>query len=281
MALYVINSSGDKELFSFRKIYRSARAVGASERLAQKIAQTVKKRAYPNIKTSEIANRVKKLLQGETPEAALRFNLKEGMRKLGPTGFPFEKFIGEIFKAMGFEVKTNQYLAGHCLKGHEIDFLASKGNLIYLGECKYHNFSGEKVSSKDALANFARFVDILNGPFFQSKKYSAFKIKALMATNTKFTARSIDYLNCMGVELLGWKCPKNAGLETLIEKEKLYPVTMLPSLSNNLKNIFVSEKIMLVRDVLKIDSQRFASKFRIQEKQLHSLIKEARILIES
>jgi len=280
MALSVINSNGEKELFSFQKVYRSARAVGAGKKLAQKIAQDIKREVYPGIRTSEIYSQVKRLLQREVPRAALRFNLKNSIRKLGPTGFPFEKFIGEVFRKHGFEIRINQHLPGHCLKSYEIDFLAQKGNLIYVGECKYRNFPGEKIHTKDALANYARFADILNGAYFKTKRYRNFKIKTIMVTNAKFTSKSIDYSRCMGVELLGWKYPRNKGLEHLIEKQKLYPITILPSLNSYLKDIFVAKRMMLVQDVLKIDPQRFAKKFSLPVKRFHLLIKEAKILLE-
>ena len=53
-SFYVINSRGEKESFSFKKILRSARRVGASRNLAQRIADTVKREAYPGLRTSEI-----------------------------------------------------------------------------------------------------------------------------------------------------------------------------------------------------------------------------------
>ncbi len=263
-----------------QKIYKSARRVGANKELARKIAESIEKEAYSGIKTSKIFKKVKKLLRGKIPRAAIRFNLKDGMRKLGPTGFPFEKFISEIFKKLGFETKINQYLPGLCLKSFEIDFLARKGNLIYVGECKYRNVAGERVHSKDALANYARFLDILKGPYFKSKKYRGIKVKTMMVTNTKFTSRAIDYSLCAGAALLGWSYPKNKGLEHLIEKEKFYPITILPSSRGRLKDIFISEKIMLVEDVLKIDFQKLAKKFKIPIKRFYPLIKEARILLE-
>jgi hypothetical protein len=202
------------------------------------------------------------------------------MRKLGPTGFPFEKYVGEIFKRLGFKVKINQYLPGFCIRSYETDILAQKDKLIHIGECKYRNLAGERVHSKDALVNFARFVDILNGPYFKSKKYRNFTIKAMMVTNTKFTSRATDYSRCMNVELLGWRTPKNKGLECIIEEQKLYPITILPSLKGRLRDILVSEKIMLVEDILKTDPQKFAKQFKISMKSLSPLIKEAKILLE-
>ena len=279
-SLYVINSRGEKELFSFQKVYQSAKQAGADKVLALKIAETIKREAYSGIRTSEIFKKVKRILRRETPRAALKFNLKNGMRKLGPTGFPFEKFIGEILKKLGFRVKINQFLPGGCIRSYEIDFLAQKDNLLYVGECKYRNLPGEKIHSKDALANYARFLDILKGSYFKSNRYKSITIKTMLVTNAKFTERALDYSKCIGAEFLGWKCPKGKGLEYLIESQKFYPITILPSLNRFLSNYFVSEKIMLAQDVLKIDFQEYAKKFKIPIKYFHSLIKEARVLLE-
>jgi len=278
--LYVINSNREKELFSFRKVYESARRVGASSILAREIAEAIEKEIFPGIETSAIYRKIKKLLSKKIPKSALKFSLKIGMRKLGPTGFPFEKYIGEVLKNSGFKIKINQSLPGFCLRGYEIDFIAEKDKLMYIGECKYRNFPGEKVHSGEVLENYARFLDILKGPYCKSKKSQNFKIKTMMVTNVKFTNRVSAYSRCVGIELLGWRYPKNKGLEYLIEKEKVYPITILPSLRGYLKDIFVSERIMLAKDVLRIDPQKFAKKFKISIKLLELLIKEAKILLK-
>ncbi|MCK4781427.1 restriction endonuclease [Candidatus Parcubacteria bacterium] len=277
---YVINLSGEKEQFSFQKVYRSAKRAGASAQLAQKIAEIIEKQAYPGIKTSEIFKKVKQLLGQESPKAALKFNLKKAMQKLGPTGFIFEKFVGEIFEKLGYKVKINQFLPGGCIRDYEIDFIAQKNKLLYVGECKYRNLPGERVGSKDALANFARFSDILNGPYFKSNQYKNFKIKTIMVANTKFTKRAIDYSACVGAELLGWRYPKNKGLEYLIESQKLYPITILPSLNNYLADYLVSKKIMLAQDVLKINAENLASKLKIPKNKIQRLIQEAKTLLK-
>ncbi len=280
-SLYVINSRGEKRLFSSHKVYRSAKRAGASSTLAKEIAGIIKKEVFPGINTSDIFKSVKQLLSKEDNRSAIKFSLKAGMRKLGPTGFPFEKYVGEIFKKLGFRVKINQYLPGRCLSNYEIDFVAQKDNLIYIGECKYRNLSGERVHSKDALANFARFIDILNGSYFKTKRYRTFKIRTLMATNTKFTNQARRYSQCMDVKLLGWRAPKNKGLEYLIEKHRLYPITILPSLSKRLIDIFIAERMMLAEDVLRISPQKFSKKFKIPLKFLNLLVGEAEILLKN
>src|SRR4030042_5107869 len=279
--LYAINSRGEKRLFSLNKVYWSAKRAGASSTLSKEITRTIRKEVFSGINTSDIFKRIKQLLLKKDNSSAIRFSLKSAMRKLGPTGFPFEQYIGEILKKLGFYVKTNQYLPGFCLTSHETDFIAQKGSLIYVGECKYRNLAGEMIHLKDVLANFARFTDILNGPFFKSKKYQNFKIKSIIINNKKFTNRAKKYSECMKVNLLGWKLPRNRGLEYLIEKHKLYPVTLLPSLKKYLTDIFVSEKMMLVSDILSINPQKFSRKFKIPEKFLNSLIKEAKTLLKN
>lgn len=279
-SVHIINSNGQRERFSFQKVYRSARNVGASKELANKIAAAIEKEIYPEIRTSKIFARVKELLYKETPSAALKFNIKEGIRKLGPTGFPFEKFISEIFKKLGFEIQTNLFLSGFCLDDYETDFVAKKGNLVYVGECKYRNYAGEEVHLRDALSNYARFQDILKGSYFEKEKNQNYKIKTIMVTNARFTSRAVQYFSCMGIDYIGWKSPKDSSLEYLIEKYGLYPITILPSLKGYLESIFVSEKMMMVQDVAKIDPQEFSRKFSISIKHLSPLIEEAKLLLE-
>lgn len=276
--IYVLNSRGEKEPFSFQKVYRSARRVGASGALAKKIAEIVELEAFPGIRTSEIFRKVERLLLRKAPKPALKFSLKKAMLKLGPTGFLFEKYIGEIFSRMGFRVKLNQDIPGFCCRHYEIDFLAEKDNLIYVGECKYRHLAGGKVHSDTALSNHARFLDIKKGNFLNGIK--KFRVKSLLVTNAKFTTKAIDYSKCVGVELLGWRYPRRRGLEYLIESERLYPITILPSLKRNLADAFIQRRIMLAEDLLKIDARKFAKRTGVSSKRLELLTRETRILLE-
>ena len=277
--MYIINSRGEKEAFSLRKVYRSARRVGADIKSAKRIAEIIKQEVVPGTKTIDIFKRVRQLLGEKDSQLALKFSLKEAIKKLGPDGFSFEKYVGRILESAGYKVKINQYLPGACLAGYEIDFLAAKGDLVYVGECKYRNSPGDRIDTKEMLAVYARFSDILSGSFF--KNASEKEIKAIMVTNTKFTSRAKRYARCKGIELLGWRHPKDAGLEYLIEKEKLYPITILPSLKKFLKDIFVSQKMMLAKDVLALDPANFTEGNNLPMESLDPLIKEASVLLKS
>jgi len=276
-SLYIINSTGEREPFSFQKVYRSARRAGASGVLAKEIAKTIEREAFSGIKTSEIFERVRKMLLRGAPRPALKFSLKKAMIKLGPTGFPFERYIGEIFSRMGYKVKLNQEVPGYCCRFYEIDFIAEKDGLIYIGECKYRHLAGGKVHSNVALSNYARFLDIEKGKFLNETKL---KFKSLLVTNAKLTKKATDYSECVGVELLGWNYPKKKGLEYLIESKKLYPITILPSLKRNLADVFAQRRMMLAEDILRINVRKFAKKTGISLKRLESLAKEARTLLD-
>ena len=239
----IINMRGEEEPFSYRKVFNSARRVGASKEVAQKIAVEIEKNVYSGMKTLEIFKQVKLLLHKDNPASALKFNLKQAMRRLGPTGFPFEKYIGRIFEELGYQVKINQIIKGECVS-YEIDFLGQKDTILKVGECKYRNLANSRVHTNDILINQSRFLDVKQGGKLKGN------LKTILVTNTKFTKRAINYAKCKDIELLGWRYPLNLGLEKIIDQYKLYPVTILPSLNKNTKDLLIAKNIVLAKDVL-------------------------------
>lgn len=277
--LFVTNFAGETEPLSLHKIYHSARRAGASKALARKIAEAVREQTYPYIPTQEIAQRTHALLKKELPSVALRFNLKEALRKLGPSGFPFEKYIGAILLHNGYQVQLNLIIGGVCVD-YEIDFLAQKGKTLLIGECKYHQLPGGKVDLKVALANYARFLDLVRGDYFRRKEFWGLKLKSVLVTNTKFTTQAAKYAKCVGVELVGWRYPQDGGLERLIESEKLYPITILPSLRGFLFNFLAARGLVLIDDLLRVNPEKFAREAGVTINSITNLQKEAQILKE-
>jgi len=272
--LSVINSRQENQNFSAEKIYESCIRSGASEKIAHEVAEEIKNQAFPEITTIEIAKLVKSLLVEKSKKAAIKFSLKEAMRKLGPSGFNFEKYIASIFSKNNFEIKINQMIPGFCVPFYEIDFLAKKDEFEYIGECKYHTYPGKRVDLKIALYNNARFLDICKKLAFEETKR-----KAILVTNTKFTERAIQYSECSGVDLLGWKYPINNGLEKLIEESSLYPITILPSFKGTFKDIFAKEQMMLVKDLLERSPKQVSGNTGVSIKEINQLIEEANILL--
>ena len=276
--LYVLNNSGMKEPFSWKKIRNSAQRVGASKQLAKQIATVIEREAYSGITTKEIFRQVEQILSKEYPRGRIRFRLKEAIRRLGPSGFPFEKYVGGILMQLGFSIKLNQHIKGEYVD-HEIDFLAKDREFFLIGECKYHGLPGGRVDLKVGLIHYSRFLDLIAGNSFKKIKSDKLKIQSIIVTNTKFTSEIIKYAEGVGIDLLGWKYPELRGLEYIIESERFYPITILPSLTNNLLEIFGQQKLMLVQDVLKIDVSKFSKKTNIPEKKISAIKREAEILL--
>lgn len=290
--IYVINSRGEQESFSLRKVERSARRVGASLKLAIEIAKEVERKIYNGIPTFEIFKEVKNLLNQAQPIFSLKFNLKQAMKDLGPDGFGFEKYVAALLREDGYKVKLNQFISGGCLSQYEIDFTAEKSNVFKVGECKYHSQAGMAVDQEIALANHARFLDISQGKFALSKIQQApleaglltgqgKKISGLLVTNTRFSTRAIKYSECSGVELWGWKYPANNGLEVFIDQNKLYPITILPSFQKQYSSAFTRRNIILAGDILKINLQRLSQEENIDQTILNQMVTEAKILFET
>ena len=198
--LKIINYRQEKQPFSVKKIYEACIRSGASEEMAREISKEIKEKAYHEITTAEISKLVKRALAKKSKKSSMRFSLKEAMRKLGPSGFNFERYITSILLENNFKVKTNQMIPGFCIPSYEIDFLAKKANFKYIGECKYHSYPGKRVDLKVALYNNARFLDIAKKSVAKKTK-----MKSILITNTKFTQRAIQYSECSGVGLLGWR----------------------------------------------------------------------------
>ena len=270
----ITNYRQESQPFSSEKIYKACIRSGASEKIAHEVAKEIKDQAYPEITTAEISELVKNSLAKKSKKSSIKFSLKEAMRKLGPSGFHFERYIASIFLENNFSVKTNQLISGFCIPFYEIDFLAKKEGFKYIGECKYHTYPGKRVDLKVALYNHARFLDISKKPNIEKTK-----IKSILVTNTKFTQRAIQYSECNSVELLGWRYPRENGLEKLIEKLNLYPITILPSFKDVFKDIFAEEQIMLVKDLLENSSKQMSEKTGVDIKTIDRLIGEANILL--
>lgn len=266
--------NGESEPFSVKKVYNSAMRAGASSSLAKKISSEVEKEAYQDIPTAEIFKKVKGLLKEENLRFALRFSLKDAMKRLGPAGFIFEDFVQEVLSHYGMKVGKSMVISGRCAR-YEIDFLAEKDNSLYLGECKYRNNPGDKVDINICLKSFAILDDVKNSGRFKGKD-----LNFLIVTNSRFTDEALKYSSCKGLELLGWDYPKDEGLEDMVEAKKLYPVTILPSFRGRLAEEMKKRRIMLVPDIFALDIEKFAKRANIPGKQVEDLRREAGALME-
>ncbi|MDP3990928.1 MAG: restriction endonuclease [Candidatus Nealsonbacteria bacterium] len=262
----IIKASGEKEKFNKEKLHNSLKRAGAEPGLAQKISQEVARSVHPGADTGKIFNQTFRSLQKASPILAAKYNLKRAIMELGPTGFPFEKYIAEILKEYGYNVRVGQQVQGHCVS-HEVDIIARKENKHFMIECKYHNSRGNRSDVKVAMYTYARFLDVKK--FFH---------QAWLITNTKCTSQAVRYARCVGLKIISWRYPKNESLEYLIEKKGLYPITILPSLNRYARERLAESKIMLARDLLKYSVNDLARLTGLRSNAVKNLQKEAKEL---
>ena len=212
--IQVIKASGNLEPLSLNKINQSLAQAGANRATIDKVLAELTPKLYDKITTKEIYRRVYELLAHYQQRQAGRYGLKPALFSLGPSGYRFEKFIAQLFTAMGYRTQTQVMMAGQCVS-HEVDVVAQKGKEIALIECKFHQRPGTKCDIKTALYIQARFEDI-------SQKYPGIYSQIWLVTNTKLTTQAISYGQCRNMQLLAWRYPEAMGLERLISKYNLY-----------------------------------------------------------
>lgn len=230
------------------KLMHSLKRSGADETTSKQIVDTILIDAYDGISTQEIYKRAFQELRQHSRHQAARYKLKHAIMELGPSGYPFEVFIGKIFEQQEYKVKTAQFVQGECVK-HEVDVVAQKNNRLLFGECKFHNRPGIKCDVKIPLYVHSRFRDIENGyqkhPETNGKEHEGWVI-----TNTHFSTDAIQYSNCAGLNLLGWDYPVGNGLKDIIDNLSLHPLTCLTGLRKNEKQILLDSKIVLSSQLL-------------------------------
>ena len=167
--------------------------------------------------------------------------------ELGPSGFPFEKYLSEILAHKGYKVQVGKIVEGKCVK-HEVDVIAEKDEQHFMIECKYHNSPGIFCDVKIPLYIQARFKDI-ESQWKIIPGHGAKFHQGWVVTNTRFTTDAITYGTCAGLKLVSLDYPKAGSLREMIEETGLYPLTCLTSLTQQEKKLLLGKKIVLCREV--------------------------------
>ncbi|XMO87443.1 ATP cone domain-containing protein [Algibacter sp. AS12] len=244
----IIKSSGEKVKFSLEKLRTSLKRSGADNQVVNQIIDKVRDELYQSISTKEIYNRAFALLKKSKSHFASKYKLKKAIYELGPTGFPFERFVSAILKYSGYKTEVGTILQGKCVS-HEIDVIARKNSEATIIECKFHSEEGLNCNVKIPLYINSRYQDIKNN-WQKLKKDEESLTQGWVVTNTRFTKDAIQYGNCCGLYLLSWDYPLNDGLKDRIDRLGLYPITVSTLLSKREKNFLLSRSVILCRDLI-------------------------------
>ena len=248
MSITITKADGTQEFFKVEKLRRSLRRAGAQPGEINDIIAKVDGTLFDGIKTQEIYRNAFALLRENQPTSAARYSLRRALFNLGPTGFPFEKFLGRLFETDGYSTRTGIIIEGKCAS-HEIDVAAYKNDHSFVGEAKFHSRPGVKSDLQVAMYSYARLMDLKEARICSDDVCGVKEF--WLITNTKFTSTARQYGTCVGLKMLSWDYPKNNNLHDRIQRAGVYPITVLQSLSTSQKETLIARDIILCADLLK------------------------------
>ncbi|HZN41429.1 MAG TPA: restriction endonuclease [Planctomycetota bacterium] len=254
---HLLKTTGQSEPFREHKLRRSLRRSGASADQIERVVDDVRGRLHDGMASTEVFRIAHRLLRRERRDTAARYSLQRAIQRLGPDGFPFEKFVAELWRHEGFRARTGVVMQGRYVR-HEIDLFAVRGQERVLGECKFKVQSEGKVDVKVALYVQARAEDL----------GAAGSRRFWLITNGRFTSDALVYGNGVGLGLLSWDHPKGDGLRERIDRAGLHPVTVLTTLRAQEQRVLLKKGVVLcatlrdrphVLDELRLTSGRASS----------------------
>jgi hypothetical protein len=273
--MQVIKADGSREAFNESKLLSSLTRSGAGRELAGRVVREVERRLSDGMRTSDIYRNAFRLLREAERPAAARYSMRRAILAFGPTGFPFEDFVAEIFKALGYKTETRRVLRGVCVL-HEVDLIARKEGKCIGAEVKFHNRIGVKSDLKVALYVRARFEDIIER--MKEGGNTCELDEGWLITNTKFSSEAITYGKCAHLTMVGWAYPKERNLQDLIEETKVHPLTALTTLSQKEKIELLRNKVVLCKALQ--DKQDIMHKVGIKMSKIDSALRESALLCQ-
>ena len=267
----VVKSSGDRVPFDVGKLRLSLERSGAGEAVIDMVIGQITSELYPGISTKKIYKRAFSLLRKNARPCAARYKLKRAIIELGPTGYPFEQFVGALLRYQGYQVEVGVMVKGHCVM-HEVDVVAARGDRHFMVECKFHSDPNRKCGVQVPLYIQSRFIDLKRQWEKRSDHEKVFH-QGWVVINTRFSEDAIRYGNCMGLNLIGWNYPRNGSLKERIDTSGLHPVTCLNDLNKGEKQRLLNKGVVLCRQLQ--EQPRLLDEIHVdpakQRKVLHEL----------
>ena len=271
----VRKASGEQVPFDRDKLVHSLENAGAGRPVIERVLEIMEPQLYDGITTRRIYQLAYRLLTKMARANAGRYKLKQAIMELGPSGYAFEVFVGELLKNQGYNVQIGVTVQGKCVT-HEIDVLATNQRHQYWVECKFHTTPGKKSNVIVPMYIHSRFRDIMDA--HKGKHgHGRLKQESWVITNTRFTTDAIDYGKCAGMTLISWDYPKEGNLCQRINRSGLHPVTSLASLSRKHKKRLIEKDIVTVRALL--DSMDLLPEWGVKKTDVNRIRREAQELI--
>jgi len=271
----VTKGTGEQVAFDAGKLSTALKRSGAHPNEINQIIRQVESMLYDGISTKKIYQIAYSILRKKSQNVAGRYRLKKAIQELGPTGYPFEKFVGKLFESDAYLVEVGKIVQGKCIQ-HEVDVVAKKPGKQVMVECKFHGDSARKSDVRVALYIQSRFQD-LKAAWKINNPESKTNYSGMVVCNTRFSDDATQYAKCAGLDLISWDYPVGNSLKDWIDRSGYHPITSLHSLKKREKQQLLEEGIVLCREL--VSQSDFMRKIGFNERQLSRVIKEAQSLI--
>ena len=271
MSFTVLKADGSSEYFKVEKLRRSLRRAGARNAEMNSIVDTVAGKLYNGIKTQEIYRIAFELLRESAQPAAARYSLRRALFGLGPTGFPFERFLSRLFEAEGYTTKTGLIIQGHCAP-HEIDVAAYKSDHSFVAEAKFHSRPGTKTDLQVVMYAYARLLDLRDARVCSDDICGIREF--WLITNTKFTTTAEKYGACSGITMLSWDYPRHNNLHDRIQHLGIYPISVLHTLTQSQIITLLGNDIILCSDI--VEKPHCLRHLHMTESKMEAVLAEAK-----
>ncbi|MBL7765740.1 MAG: restriction endonuclease [Chitinophagaceae bacterium] len=269
-AISITKASGEIVPFSEEKLKHSLQRSGATPSEIDITITKVKNKLVEGLSTKKIYDLAYAELKKFKKSEAARYHLKKAIMHLGPSGFPFERFIGELMAGEGYTIQVGTILQGICVS-HEIDVIAEKENRYALMECKYHNQQGIFCDVKVPLYIRSRTNDVI-ASLKKNKSHQDLDFEAWVVTNTKFSNDARQYGLCAGMKLMSWDYPVGKSIKDRVDLTGLYPLTCLTTLTKYEKQKLLDLGVVLCRDL--ISHQDWLRNIDLKPNRLGQVLKE-------
>ena len=269
----VVKNDGEREAYSEEKVIRSIVHTGADAKTAGEVLARVTPRVTDGMTTRELYAIVREELKKTNVCFGCRYDLREAIIRLGPTGFPFERYFSAILREEGYDAEVPEgEIPGACVM-HEVDGLAKKDGKLHFIECKFRQDATDYVDLKNAMATWARFLDLVDG--YASGKNPYPITDPWLVTNAAFSDRAEQFGRCKGIRLIGWHLPKERPLSQIVKERRMWPVTILNELTPKEMEAFSRHEIMLCSELAGYDPDDLAERLDLSLARAEALIRHA------
>jgi len=264
--------SGKEEPFDSHKMYNSLINTGVLPEAAKEVIALVEHNVRSGMSTKKIYSLARRYLRRIDQPSGMRYALKDAIYALGPTGYPFEKFIARLFELQGYRTKVGQFVNGHCVR-HEVDVIATRAHEQIMMECKFHRNGNRFSDVKIAMYVDSRFRDIAKA--LAGRPSAPRKFSGALVTNTRLTSEAIKYASCSGLKAIAWKYPSSGSLERLIEDTGAYPVTVLPAANKAVIEKLIMKGLVIVADINRLGVEALSRQTGLDNRTVERLKKQS------